>query len=217
MEFSLWKKIKQKLRRSRRPIWQLGSIIAAVLILISSYTGGSAAAAEPDKPQPQNDAPNSVIETLSGQSEQVNVRLRMIYLCGDEMKTLGKMSAKAALRMLSQHPEWNAVMHADGAVVMEQRIDDLSESCKRNGYISLDKAGNLTLFDGSPKEKKVMRTFFQLDVHYMESSLPKERIDQLMNGIRITDKDEFNSVISTFSDYALDRNEKVEKVMKRSF
>lgn len=216
MEFSLWKKIKQKLRRSRRPIWQLGSIIAAVLVLIS-HSDSRAAAAEPDKPLSQGDAPNSVIETLSGQSEQVDVKLRMIYICGDEMKSIGKMSAKAALRMLAQHPEWNAVMHADGAVVMEQRIDDLSEACKRNGYISLDKSGNLTMFDGSPKEKKVMRTFFQLDVRYMESSLPKERIDQLINGIRITDKDEFNSVISTFSDYAIDRNEKVEKVMKRSF
>ncbi|AZN42270.1 BofC C-terminal domain-containing protein [Paenibacillus albus] len=214
MEFSLWKKIKQKLRRSRRPMWQLGSMIAAVM-LFNTCTLTDVSAAEPDKPL--NGHPSSVIETLSGQSEQVNVKLRMIYLCGDEMKTLGKMSAKAALSMLAQHPEWNAVMHPSGAVVMEQRVDDLSESCKRNGYISLDKSGNLTMFDGSPKEKKVMRTFFQLDVHYMESSLPKDRIDQLMNGIRITDKDEFNSVISTFSDYAIDRNEKVEKVMKRSF
>ncbi|SEM68226.1 BofC C-terminal domain-containing protein [Paenibacillus sp. OV219] len=214
MEFSLWKKIKQKLRRSRRPMWQLGSMIAAVMLLFSC-TGNDVSAAEPDKPL--YGSPSSVIETLSGQSEQVNVKLRLIYLCGDEMKTLGKMSAKAALSMLAQHPEWNAVMHPGGAVVMEQRVDDLSDSCKRNGYISLDKSGNLTMFDGSPKEKKVMRTFFQLDVRYMESSLPKERIDQLMNGIRINDKDEFNSVISTFSDYAIDRNEKVEKVMKRSF
>ncbi len=48
----------------------------------------------------------------------------------------------------------------------------------------------------------------------MESNLPKEQVDDLMNGIRITDKDAYNSVLSTFSDYAV---EKSEKVMKRTY
>ena len=58
-------------------------------------------------------------------------------------------------------------------------------------------------------KQKVLRTFFQLDVHYMESSLPKERLNELVNGIRISDMDDYNSVLSTFSDFATDKSEKV--------
>ncbi|RAP77883.1 BofC C-terminal domain-containing protein [Paenibacillus montanisoli] len=209
LEFSLWKKLKKKLRRTRRPIWQLGCLLAAAML---SFAGArSAHAAVPDKPAA---GMRSVIEVLASQSEQVTVKLHRVYLCGEETKALGSMTSKEALGLMKEHPEWTAMLDEQRAVVMEERIDDLSESCKRNGTFGLDKAGHLSLFDGSPKKEKVLRTFFQLDVNYMESSLPKERIDELVNGIRITDKDEFNSVLSTFSDYAVDRS---EKVMKRDF
>ena len=89
-----------------------------------------------------------------------------------------------------------------GAVALEERIDDLSPACKESAVFGIDKAGNLSLFDGPPERNRVLRTFFQLDVNYMESSLPQDRIDALVRGIRISDVDEFNSVLSSFSDYA---------------
>ena len=52
--------------------------------------------------------------------------------------------------------------------------------------------------------KNVIRTFFQLDVNTLESSLPEGVLEQLQEGIRIQDKDEYDSVISTFSDFAVD-------------
>lgn len=212
MEFSLWKKIKKRLLRNRRPMWQLGCLLAVTIASLTSIQ--SVQAMQQTNPPSTGAGTRSVIEVLASPSEQVTVKLHRIFLCGDEMSTLGQMTSKETLRLLKEHPEWTAVLDTESAVVMEQRIDDLSESCKHNGYISMDKAGNLTLFDGSPKKEKVLRTFFQLDVNYMESSLPKERIEELVNGIRITDKDEYNSVLSTFSDYAVDRT---EKVMKRDF
>jgi forespore regulator of the sigma-K checkpoint len=54
-----------------------------------------------------------------------------------------------------------------------------------------------------PAADNVIRTFFQLDIRYLESSLPKETLKQLQDGIRITDMAEYNSVLSTFSDYAM--------------
>nr|WP_246427575.1 BofC C-terminal domain-containing protein [Paenibacillus phyllosphaerae] len=94
---------------------------------------------------------------------------------------------------------------------MQQWIDDLSDACKESATFGVDKSGNLSLFDGPPKKEKVLRTFFQLDVNFMESSLPKEQVEQLTTGIRVTDKDEYNSVLSTFSDYAVGRSERVMK------
>lgn len=79
----------------------------------------------------------------------------------------------------------------------------------REGYIGIDSNGNLSLFDGPPKQEKVIRTFFQLDVETMESALPSEVLNQLQAGIRIQDVDEYNSVLSTFSDYALPESDQM--------
>ncbi|SFJ10020.1 forespore regulator of the sigma-K checkpoint [Paenibacillus sp. UNC496MF] len=216
MTFNVWRKVKQKLRRGRRPMWQLACFwLAAGLLALSGPQAGSAAA-EPGAPAAAaepDDGSRSVIGALSDMRATVTVKLRRVYICGEESETIGSLSSADALRMMKQHPEWTAMLDEQGAVVMEQRIDDLSDACKRSAYFGLDKLGRLSLFDGEPKKEKVMRTFFQLDVNYMESSLPRERIDELVKGIRVTDKDDFNSVLSTFSDYAVERT---EKVMKRT-
>lgn len=204
MEFSLWKQLKKRLRRSKRSMWALGCMLGPLLLFLISPVPAEAAAS--GKPEAQ-----SVIRTLHDTKGNVTIKRRLIYLCGEETDSLGRMDAATALKLLSSHPDWTAVMDPDGAVVMEQRVDDLSEACKKNAYMSLDKNGTLSLFDGPPKKEKVLRTFFQLDVRYMESSLPKEQIDQLMDGIRVTDKDDYNSILSTFSDYARIRSEKVMK------
>jgi forespore regulator of the sigma-K checkpoint len=219
MEFSLWKQLKKKLRRSRRPVWQLGCCLGAAIALsaILAPTGIQAQVWQRNTVQliqePSVQA-QSVIQMLDEQQGPITVKLHRFYICGEEQSLLGQMDAAVILELLRQHPEWMAVQEKSGAIVMQQHIDDMSEACKRNAFISLDKHGNLSLFEGSPKKEKVLKTFFQLDVRYMESNLPKEQVDDLMNGIRITDKDAYNSVLSTFSDYAV---EKSEKVMKRTY
>src|SRR5690606_28399011 len=96
-------------------------------------------------------------------------------------------------------------------VVFTEYIDDLSADCKQNAYVGIDASGSLTLFEGKPREAKAMKTFFQLDVEHLESALPAEVVQQLHEGIRITDVADYNSVLSTFSDYAIDETEKVMK------
>ncbi|QYR23400.1 BofC C-terminal domain-containing protein [Paenibacillus sp. sptzw28] len=225
MEFSLWKQLKKRLRRGRRPLWTLGCLLGLLAllaepaavnaklmvsstshILLSSKEGHAGA----DVHSPERNK-GSVIQVLASHKGPITVKLHRIYLCGDETKRLGRMDAKSVLGLLKRHSDWTAVMDQAGAVIMEQRIQDLSDACKENAYMSLDKAGNLSLFEGPPKKEKVLRTFFQLDVNYMESSLPKERFNELVNGIRISDIDDYNSVLSSFSDFAVDKSEKVMK------
>lgn len=214
LAFNVWRKVKEKLRRGRRPLWQLGSMFiaaAAASLALMAALSGIVAAAPSEMPKAGS---RSVIATLSDTEAKVTVKLRRVYLCGAESETIGELHSAEALGMLKEHPEWTAELDEDGAVVMEQRIADLSESCKRNAYFGVDKQGRLSLFDGAPKKEKVLKTFFQLDVRYMESSLPKDRIEELARGIRVNDVDEFNSVLSTYSDYAAART---EKVMKRTY
>lgn len=208
MEFSLWKQIKKRLRRNRRPHWMLGSIVLYLLVFGHNLelTESVQAAVRPEE-QHQN-----IIQTLLEQKEPLSVNMHIVYVCGEEDKPLGRMMPSQLAELLLVHPNWKAVLDKNkDSVLLEQRIDDLSEHCKLNAYMGMDKAGNLTLYDGVPKKEKVVRTFFQLDVRFMESSLPQDKLDELANGIRINDIDEYNSVLSTYSDYAKELNEKVMK------
>jgi forespore regulator of the sigma-K checkpoint len=85
---------------------------------------------------------------------------------------------------------------------MVEPEDDLSPHCRENAYFGMDKNGNLSLFEGIPEQEKVIRTFFQLDVQHMKSSLPGDAVNQLYSGIRVSDMEDYNSVLSTFSEYA---------------
>lgn len=207
MEFSLWKNIKKRIRRSRRPMWTLGCVLAILYAgLLWPDDAGFVQAAEASLPE----AGSELLEELKEADSPQTVMLHRVYVCGEERKLLGRMTGKQVAELLVQNPDWKAARDTDAdRVVLEQQIDDLSEHCKANAYIGVDKEGNLTLYDGVPKKEKVVRTFFQLDVNYMESNLPQDKLDQLAKGIRVSDIDEYNSVLSTYSDYAVEKNEKV--------
>ncbi|MGO4693346.1 BofC C-terminal domain-containing protein [Paenibacillus sp. FSL K6-3182] len=206
MEFSLWKNLKKRLKRKRRPVWMLGVIMFCLLAgwLFIANKNVVTAAPKPSANQ------TSVIQELEKLDGALSAKLRLVYVCGEESKLLGQLMSKEIVQLVLAHPEWKVMLNQEqGTVQFEERIEDLSEHCKANAYMGVDKKGNLTLYDGAPKKEKVVRTFFQLDVRYMESSLPQDKLDQLTKGIRITDMEEYNSVLSTYSDYAIEQNQKV--------
>lgn len=201
MSFSLWKQLRRRLRRGMRPGgWQLAAwlvpLIGMWLLASPAFAADAAQALEAGA----EDADR--YEAVRAAGSPVNVTLRRVYLCGEETQQLGRMSAAQAVDLLRRHPEWKALSEGAGVVVMVEHIRDLSPACKESAVFGIDQEGRLSLFDGPPKENRVLRTFYQLDVRYMESSLPKERLDALERGIRVTDLDEYHSVLSSFSDYA---------------
>ncbi len=201
MGFSLWKRIKKRLQQGRKPALRLGLLLAAATAAVgaASIDGCRAEAAA----IAQRSVGPSLIETLESAEAPLAVELRRVYLCGEEVQRLGKMTAKQTIRLMQRHPEWSGHLSPSGTVTLVEQIDDLSPACKESAVFGIDHEGRLSLFDGPPERQKVLRTFYQLDVRYMESSLPKERIDALLHGIRISDVDELNSILSTYSDYAL--------------
>ncbi|WP_128895961.1 BofC C-terminal domain-containing protein [Longirhabdus pacifica] len=132
-----------------------------------------------------------------------DVTLQKKYLCGEEQTFLGPKKGQDILALLADEKTWKLLHLRDDHIVVMEQIADLSPTCKQHAYIGLDEQGNLSLFQGKPSGNNIIQTFFQIDIEYLESSVPRETMQQLYHGIRIRDFDEYNSVLSTFSDYAI--------------
>ncbi|WP_310189433.1 BofC C-terminal domain-containing protein [Bacillus sp. 3255] len=130
------------------------------------------------------------------------------YVCGEERIQLGLQSSEQLLDMQVKHPDWILSVGANGNVTFTEHIEDLSPACKEKAVFGIDGSSNLSLFNGTPDKDNVIRTFFQLNIKYLESSLPPDTVQQLKDGIRISDMEEYNSVLSTFSDYAVEETER---------
>lgn len=95
---------------------------------------------------------------------------------------------------------------ARGGLSIEVSLNsmDVCPTCEDQVYVGLDDHDFLTLFDGNPSSGKIVHRLFQLDIESIENSLPVGTLDQLMIGIQISDNEEYNSVLSSFSEYAIE-------------
>lgn len=227
--FRVLKELKKRLRRKRRHILSLG--IGAAVFLLASLTGSWAAycmvtagplsssqweesadswidnlnTAQVDNPENQD----HVLAALSRWQGEVEIVLHRSYLCGEETRKLGRHTTAQAADLLKSHRAWQAEFDAAGRLVIEEAVDDLSPLCRKTAYIGMDENGNLSLFDGPPNKDNVIRTFFQLDVETLESNLTQDRLHELAHGIRVSDKEEYNSVLSTFREFAKVKSQQV--------
>ncbi|WP_238996696.1 BofC C-terminal domain-containing protein [Paenibacillus pinistramenti] len=159
----------------------------------------------------EENARNIFMNQLLASKQTRIVHTGTVYVCGSENKIAGIMKPEEIISLLKSDPNLEGRIDSKGEVWLEKHVAELSATCKEKGYIGLDATGSLSLFEGRPEKEKVMRTFFQIDIKSMESSLPKEIIQQLHNGIRVQDLEEYNSVISTFSDYAMESEGKMKR------
>ncbi|WP_123041273.1 BofC C-terminal domain-containing protein [Cohnella candidum] len=229
--FRAMKELKKKLKRRRRPLLSLGMLAAVFLAASAAGIGGAAiiqraalggSDAAPavvsvpenaDKPASASaDNPRAkVLQALAGWKGEVELVLHRVYWCGEEDRMLGSRSAQEAAELLKSRRDWDAVFEAGGRLLLREQVEDLSPACRQTATIGMDEDGNLSLFDGPPRKDNVVRTFFQLDIRSLESSLSKERLHELEDGIRVSDRDEYNSVLSSFSDYAYRKSKGVMK------
>ncbi len=122
------------------------------------------------------------------------VEVYTIYICGEEKQNRGQLSSEQILALMNQHPAWQVEEFDSEQVVFSQYVEDLSDHCKESAYIGIDEMDQLTLFEGLPNHDQVIRTFFQIDVEYLKTSLPPDAVESLYSGIRIRDLDQYRSV-----------------------
>jgi forespore regulator of the sigma-K checkpoint len=220
---TLWKQLKKRLRTRRRwlalGIFVLAAAVASVTAPVGSAPykvegGGGEPARSAFAPLVQDGGDkqqaNALETIMRGGTEREAVLLKT-YVCGEERQQLGRLKPEGVQKLHAEHPGWTVRLAEDGTVVFTQSIDDLSPACKQTAFFGIDENGNLTLFDGVPGKDNVIRTFFQLNIRHLESSLPRDTLNQLHSGIRVRDLAEYNSVLSTFSEYAVEETQKAMK------
>ncbi|WP_379139103.1 BofC C-terminal domain-containing protein [Paenibacillus sp. sgz500958] len=151
-----------------------------------------------------------LLQTIRQSGINRTVHLKISYVSGEEVRTLSGIRNPAQMEvLLAERPAWSGYISAEGDLWLENKVEDLSPAVKKEAYIGVDEQGNLTLFKGPPEKEEVLKTFFQMDMGSMKSSVPEHIWKQLRSGIRIQDIEEYDSVLSTFSDYARDTAEEV--------
>jgi forespore regulator of the sigma-K checkpoint len=226
-----WKKrIKRRWKQWKRTVWACtifgtACLMAGLGILFSRHmqamlspplTATVMAAADTEEPvhagsTEMSSSQAQILQSIRTSGISRKTHLLTTYVCGTETVSLGTLSSQQLESLLKQHPDWKGRLNAKGEVWLDRKVEDLSELCKQHAYMGLSINGQLTLFEGPPKKEKVIRTFFQLDVGSMETALPEGVYGQLQQGIRVQDMNEYNSVISTFSDFAVERTQRVLK------
>jgi len=231
--FRSMKDIKKMLKRKRRPIWTLGMLAGIFLAAAATGLGGAwlvgravfdvpalTAPAEPDPIPAAADKPkgaasdadsarDSVLQSLTRWQGDVEVVLRRVYWCGEETHLLGHQSTKEASDLLKSHREWQASFDAAGRLIFKANEENAMSplaSCRQNAYIAMDPDGNLSLFDGPPRKDNVVRTFFQLDVRSLESSMSPEMLRGLTEGIRVADPIKLKRWVSRYKEFAQDQS-----------
>lgn len=201
---SFMKQLKRRFRL-RRLLFPISMVLLGLLVITNLSTPADndenmespvyAPVADPNGPQSID---------LSKDHREYTVLKKLRYVCGEETKELGVMSGKAIDQLLDGQEQLELTWGSDGQAILYESIDDLSPACKGNVYFSMDNQGNLTLFDGEPEAGKVLQTFFQIDIQYLESSLPRDAVQSLYDGIQIHDYASYNSVLSTYASYAVE-------------
>lgn len=222
--FRILKELKKALKRKRRPIWSLGAGVSLFLLATLAGAWFAHRIISQGNSDPQvfsTDAPvfmrvdnpfEQEVSRLSTRDQTililrrwegpVELVLHRTYLCGEQSRQIGSHPTSVAIELLKSHRDWEASFDSSGTVVIEEAVDDLSPECRKTAYMAMDKDGNLSLYNGLPKREKVIRTFFQLDVDMLETRMSDDRILELTKGIRVSDRDEYNSVLSTFNEFA---------------
>jgi forespore regulator of the sigma-K checkpoint len=201
---NLIKQLKKQLKSGKRRL-TLGLIF---LLFVAAYIGMGMSRdrhalqvmAAPELKQQQQ-----VLKQIEKNAKEYEVFAQKEYVCGQETARIGKLSSAEISQYHKEHLQDQIKLTANQVYFIEQ-IEDLSAECKKNAFFGLDKDGRLSLFEGHPDKEQIIRTFFQLNVDHLKTSLPQGTFSQLMQGIPVSDLAEYNSVLSTFSDYAVEVN-----------
>ncbi|WP_409297486.1 BofC C-terminal domain-containing protein [Peribacillus sp. SCS-26] len=126
------------------------------------------------------------------------VILQRVYVDGDVSEEKIKERIWSMEDFFAQYTGWELVAQNKKQIILKKPVNDISPLLKSNGYFGLSDGGTLSIFNGRPREYRIIQSFFQLDMRKLEGS----RQRQLTDGIKISDRQQYNEVIETFKSYS---------------
>ncbi|MGJ7920576.1 BofC C-terminal domain-containing protein [Neobacillus sp. LXY-4] len=131
---------------------------------------------------------------------QTLIILQRVYLDGDISEEYITETSKTIPEIKEKYKQWQFVSQQGQVLKFRYPMDDISPLLKANGYFGITEEGILTIFNGKPKNSKVIHSFFQIDVGKLES----RKKQQLIKGIPIKTKDRYHQVLETFKPYSVE-------------
>jgi len=173
----------------------------ALVIVFLVSLGHSALAQETDSICKKDEAKDhQVMSPMSVQSPQmVNVHLEKTFIDGVKIVNISKTHFISLENILTKYSGFRLSKCNERDVFLSKKIDDLSPISKTAGIIGLKDGNVLTLYNGNPKENKIIQTFFQIDINALEADAAKK----LNQGIRITNKNQYEMLLHSLSKIAI--------------
>lgn len=135
------------------------------------------------------------------EKDQLKVILQREYLDGELSEE--KITEWLSLEELKgKYQDWEIIEQTTDYIILHKMENDISPLLKTNGYFGITKDGTLSIYNGKPQEDNIIHTFFQIDVGKLEVYQQEE----LQQGIQIISKDQFNSLMKEYSEYAIQSN-----------
>lgn len=136
----------------------------------------------------------------SKQQMELIVVLEKVYLDGEVSEEVVKESFIRPQEFWAKYDQWQFVNATESTVIFRKNVDDISPLLKANGFFGVTSKGVLSIYNGRPRQSKIIQSFFQIDIKKLES----KKQEELKTGIPIRTKNKYVEVLETFKPYSTD-------------
>lgn len=125
------------------------------------------------------------------------ITLQSIYVDGELTEEIIFKETASLDEVIKQYMDWELMKQTDKELVFQKQINDISPLLKVNGYFGVTEDGVLSIFNGKPTDSDVIHSFFQINVEMLEV----KKQNELGKGIRVNDREQYESVLEAFKPY----------------
>ncbi|MBM7691898.1 forespore regulator of the sigma-K checkpoint [Peribacillus deserti] len=172
------------------------TIIVSCMFILISFSQTASAEIVREK-TPGIKSAQILISKHSGPPIIREVILQRVYVDGDISEESLTETIWSMEDFWAQYTGWQLISQNNKQVIFQKHLNDISPLLKTNGYFGLSDDGTLSIFNGRPSESHIIQSFFQLDIKKLEGRTQKK----LYDGIKISDKKQYDDVLETFKSY----------------
>lgn len=138
-------------------------------------------------------------QAIASSVDKITVKLERVYLDGEVSEEILEETILSMEQFWDFYKDWIVVEHNGTMIHLRKEIEDISPLLKLNGYFGISDDGFLNIYEGKPKEQKVIQSFFRIDTKKLKSHLQEE----LQEGIPVMSRENYQDILKMFQKYAL--------------